>query len=116
MSERVRRVAALVHREMARLIASELTDPRVTLATVTAVKLSRDLRVATVYVRGGEGEGEGGAAGEGVVEALRGADKFLRREMARRLNLRVTPELRFHLDRTPERGARLARLIEDAVG
>lgn len=114
MSERVRRVAALVHREMARLIASELTDPRVTLATVTAVKLSRDLRVATVYVRGGEGEG--GAAGEGVVEALRGADKFLRREMARRLNLRVTPELRFHLDRTPERGARLARLIEDAVG
>lgn len=108
MSERVRRVAALVHREMARLIASELTDPRVTLATVTAVKLSRDLRVATVYVRGGEGDG--------VVDALRGADKFLRREMARRLNLRVTPELRFHLDRTPERGARLARLIEDAVG
>ncbi len=115
MSGRVRRVAALVHREMARLIASELSDPRVTLATVTAVKLSRDLRVATVYVRGG-GEGDGGGVGEGVVDALRGADKFLRRELARRLNLRVTPELRFHLDRTPERGARLARLIEDAVG
>ena len=111
MSERVRRVAALVHREMARLIASELTDPRVALATVTAVKLSRDLRVATVDVRGGESDGGGG-----VVDALRGADKVLRREMARRLNLRVTPELRFHLDRTPERGARLARLIEDAVG
>ena len=116
---------------MAVLIASELSAPEVALATVTGVKLSKDLRFATFYIsKTGAPDGAAAAtttdnadadaganattATDGAVASLRESSAFLRRRLSRVLDLRVTPEIRFLPDHTAVTGARLARLIEQA--
>jgi len=109
---RTRRVGEQMQRELAQLIQQEVRDPRVGWVTVSAVQVSRDLSHAKVYVTTlGEGET--------IKEALAGlhsAEGFLRHELGRRMKLRLIPELRFVYDESIERGARMERLIDSAVG
>jgi ribosome-binding factor A len=81
-----------------------------TLVTVAGVDVSRDLSHATVYIT----LLDSGQAGE-TIKALKHAAGFLRSELAARISLRGVPELRFRYDESPERGARLSALIDDAV-
>ena len=75
---RTRRVAELVHRELATLIAQEIKDPRIRTATVTAVEISPDLRSAKVYVTQ---YGADEAHAEKLLVPLRRAAGFLRRRL-----------------------------------
>jgi len=109
---RARRVADQVQRELAELIRDEIRDPRVGSVTVSEVSVSRDFGYADVYVTG---LGMDEAASREMAEALKGAAGFLRRQLARRIQLRTVPALRFQYDPVFEQGARLNQLIDDAV-
>ena len=104
---RPERVAHLVQSELARLLIREVKDPRLHLVTVTAVKMTPDLRVARVYVR----TLEEGTDRADLVRALQRAAPFLRGEVGRALGLRLTPELRFEYDALPDTARRLDELL-----
>lgn len=108
MSQRTERVADQIRRELSELIQREVRDPRVALVTVTRVEVSADFRHASVHVSAlGTEEARAGA--------LRGLDSargFLRRELSQRLSLRVTPELRFFLDRGAEHSQEISSLLD----
>ncbi|MES1944993.1 ribosome-binding factor A [Salinisphaera sp. PC39] len=108
---RSRRVAEQIKRELARLIATEVKDPRAAGATVTDVEVSRDLAHAKVYVGLFDLDGDGAD----VVAALRRAGGFLRGRLGADLRLRSVPELHFIEDVTEREAHRLSRLIDDAV-
>lgn len=108
MTRRTDRVGDLLRAELNRLITRDLADPRVRLASVTAVDLSADLRHAVVGVSVlGEEAGRGEA-----VDALRGAAGFLRARLAKTVRLKNVPELRFELDRGAEHSQRISDLLE----
>lgn len=89
----------------------EMKDPRVHLATVQDVRVSRDLSYADVYFTLlGQGKEEGVVA-ESVLQNAAG---FFRSELAKTLNTRTTPKLRFHYDETPENASRISVLIDQA--
>ena len=106
---RPERVAHLVQAELAGLFL-RANDPRLREVTVTAVRMSPDLHVARVYVRALGGPEHGTA----MLAALQRAGHFLRREIGRALGLRVTPELRFEYDTTPDSAQRVEDLLRAA--
>ena len=108
MSQRTERIGDLIRRELAELIRREMRDPRVALATVTSVEVSADLGHANVRVSVVGSDEERAEA----VKALDHARGFLRRELAGRLSLRVTPELHVFLDRGPEHSQRISDLLD----
>ena len=108
---RSRRVEEQVKRLLAELIRREVKDPRLGPVTVTAVEISKDLGHARVFVTPFAGLGDPAH----VVETLQHAAGYLRHELRKAMSLRVTPELDFRLDESIERGARLSRLIDEAV-
>jgi len=96
--------------ELAELIGFELDDPRLAAVDVTGVRVSPDSRYATVKVaiRGDErGQRQS-------LAALEHASGFLRRELARRLELRCVPDLRFEQDLHPEAASRVDLLLKRA--
>jgi ribosome-binding factor A len=105
---RMRRVDEAVREVLGDAISTDLKDPRVGFVTVTAVKTSRDLRHARVYVSvlGDEPEREDTLAG------LRSAHGFLQSALSRQLKLKHTPTLTFEYDESVTRAARLSELIE----
>lgn len=105
------RVAEQIRRELAELIRLQLKDPRVSLVTLTDVELSPDYAHAKVFFT----TLADGAQLPAVEAGLRRASGFLRRELGRRVHIHTLPELRFVFDASVERGARLSRLIDEAV-
>ena len=108
---RTLRVAEQVQRELADLIRLEVKDPRVGMVTLTGVEVAPDYSHAKVYstLLGNP------AQAESATEGLNHAAGFLRRELGRRIKLRITPQLHFHFDESVERGMRLSKLIDSAV-
>ncbi|MCS5558135.1 MAG: 30S ribosome-binding factor RbfA [Oceanospirillaceae bacterium] len=110
---RTQRVADQIQRELAALIQREVKDPRVGMATVSAVEVSRDLSHAKVFVtifNGGEDQEEIRES----VKALNNASGFLRSKLGQRMKLRIVPTLRFHFDDSLSRGNYLSNLIDEA--
>ena len=105
------RIADQIQRELAELIRLELRDPRVGMVTLTAVELSHDQSHAKIFftVLGPESAAEAARLG------LERASGFLRSGLAHRLSTRSVPQLAFAYDESIERGARLTRLIDEAV-
>lgn len=108
---RGRRVADLIQHELAVLIQKEIKDPRVGMVTLTEVKVSRDLAWADVYFTTLADQSHDEAEA-----ALANAAGFLRSRLARHLDTRTTPRLRFHYDSSIENGARMSQAIADAIG
>lgn len=108
-STRVEQVADQIQRELASLIQFETKDPRVGMVTVTGVRVSSDLEHARIYVTGMNCE-----PGE-MVEVLNKAAGFYRRELGRRMHLRMIPALKFFYDESLERGNALSALIDEVV-
>jgi ribosome-binding factor A len=110
MTRRTSRVADEIQGAIAELLLREIKDPRVGMVTLTGVKLSPDLRHARVYfsVLGDRTERERSLAG------LKSATGFIRARIARRLQLRVAPEVVFEFDPTLEQVDRVARLLKDS--
>jgi ribosome-binding factor A len=107
MRIRPERVAHLMRREIADILATRLRDPRVgAWVSVTDVEVTHDLSFARVFVSVPEGD-----QAERIMEALGHAAGFVRRELAPRLGLREVPEIRFARDRSIETGARVDDLL-----
>lgn len=104
---RQQRLAGLLFEELGILIATELQDPLVSLAQVTHVDVSRDLRNVRVYVSHDDGE----ISQQQMLRGLKRATPFLRREIATRLTLRAVPELTFTYDDTPQKASRIDELL-----
>jgi ribosome-binding factor A len=92
-------------------IVRGLKDPRVRFVTVVDTDLSPDLRYATMYfsVIGSEEDIIG------ATKALQGATGYIRREVAKRLSMRYTPEINVAYDETAERASRITSLIDRAI-
>lgn len=112
MSRRTDRVSDLLRAELSDLLLREVHDPRVKLASVTAVEVTSDLRRAVVKISALGNDEER----QGTIEGLRHAKGFLRTELAHRLRLRTTPELIFELDRGAEHSQRIADILESLHG
>lgn len=127
-SNRPRRIAELLRRELAQLIPRELHHPLAHRITLTHAEMSRDLSSVKIYFTLlGAAVATAPAAAAGVAppapsrdskdatKALNHAAGFLRHALHGRVVLRTIPELRFHFDEVVERGARLTSLIDRAV-
>ena len=108
---RAQRVASQLQQTISQKKQKELQNPIFTeqLVTVVDVRVSADLSVAKVYfsvLASKQKQQE-------VMQALNEAKKFIRNEIASRLNMRITPELRFELDTLVEKGEKLIKLIDE---
>ena len=108
-SQRQLRVGELVRHAVASLLArGEVHDPVIEghLITVPEVRMSPDLRLATVYVMP-----LAGRDAEEVVAALERNKKYMRGEVAHAVNLKFAPDLRFHFDNRFEEAERIDKLL-----
>lgn len=105
---RTRRIAELIRRELSALIAREVDDRRVKMASVTAVTISKDLKQATVYVSSIDQS----VSPVEIEDALNHAGKYLRYLLGRQANLRTTPGLVFKYDHSIRRGMEMTALID----
>lgn len=104
---RQQRVAELLYQELSISIGNELDDPALELLAVTNVVVSRDLRVAKVYIHH-----DSDLQPHVVLSRLKRAAPFLRRQLAQSVNFRAVPELLFYYDDTPARAARVDALLQ----
>jgi ribosome-binding factor A len=109
MSSEIRqqRVAELLFQELTIMVAGELNDPRISLAEVVKVDISKDLRNAKVFVH----HNDDAVTRRDLLKGLEHATPWLRGQLAIRCGLRVVPELQFVYDDTPERAARVDELL-----
>jgi ribosome-binding factor A len=108
-SQRQLRVGELVRHALAGLLArGEVHDPVIEghLITIPEVRMTPDLRLATVYVMPLAGRDS-----DEVIAALERNKKFLRREVAREINLKFAPDLRFRADDRFDEAERIDRLL-----
>lgn len=104
------RINGEVQKELSRIISREIKDPRINpMTTVVAVEVTPDLKYckAAISVLGDEESRENTLAG------LRSAVGFIRKELARTVNLRNTPEITFIMDQSIEYGVNMSKKIND---
>ena len=106
---RAERTADTLREEIAQIVGYELEDPRLTMVTVTDVRLSSDKRAARVYVTIAGDENEHKAA----LAALKHAAPYVRKQLGLSLNLPRTPEIHFVRDRVEEEGERVDQLLQE---
>ena len=106
------RINGEVQRELANIIRGGIKDPRISpLTSVVAVEVAPDLKTCKAYISVlGNAE-----AKEATIQGLSRAEGYIRRELARNLNLRNTPEIRFILDESIEYGVNMSKLIDDVT-
>ena len=105
---RPERVADIIREEISQIVGYELEDPRLTMVTVTDVRLSENRRDAQVFVTIAGSEKEH----EDALAALRHAAPFVRKQLSLSLNLPRTPEIHFVRDTVEERAARVDGLLQ----
>jgi ribosome-binding factor A len=110
---RTERVADYLRQELARLLQTELRDPRIGMVSINEVEVSRDLAHAKVFVTFMERDSEQEAREQ--LEVLNGAAGFLRTQVSKDARMRTVPKLRFVYDASVTRGRRLADLIDRAL-
>lgn len=107
---RPERMAEALREEITEIVGFELEDPRVQSATVTDVRLSDNGRDAKVFILvEGEDENEKREA----MRALHHAEKFVRQQVALRLNLHHAPQVHFVRDTIEERAGRIDKILEE---
>ncbi len=104
---RPERIADTLREEISQIVGYELEDPRITMVTVTDVRLSENLKAARVYVTVAGDEEEHRLA----LAALRHAAPYIRKQLGLSLNLSRTPEIHFVRDRIEEEGTRVDQLL-----
>ncbi len=109
VSQRQLRVGELIRHELADLLArGEVHDPVIEghMITVPEVRVSADLRLATIYVMP-----LGGRDAKDVIDALERNSRYVRGEIARRVNLKFAPEIRFRIDDRFDEAERIEKLL-----
>lgn len=106
------RINGEVQKELSKIIREEIKDPRIhPMTSVMAVEVAPDLKTckAFISVLGNE------EAKQSTIKGLKNAEGYIRRELARTLNLRNTPEICFILDESIEYGVNMSKLIDDVM-
>ena len=106
------RVNTEVQRELSNIIRAGIKDPRVAVWTsVVAVSVAPDLKTCKAYISvlGDE------KAQADTIQGLKSAEGYIRRELARGLNMRNTPEITFVLDQSIEYGVNMSKKIDDVT-
>ena len=111
-SQRLTRINEEIRREIAEIVRSEIKDPAVqdAMISVVAVDTTNDLKTAKVYISVLQENKK-----QDVMAALSKAQGYIRREVARRINLRNTPEFLFRLDESIECGMQMSKMISDVM-
>lgn len=107
---RSQRMAEQIRRELAEIVRDELKDPRMSLCSFTAVKLSRDLSHAIVFCTVLDE-----AHRDETIDTLNRAAGFIRSQIASRIRARSVPQIKFVNDDSVERGAAMEELINRAI-
>ena len=108
-SQRQLRVGELIRHELAEMLArGDIHDPVIEahMITVPEVRMSADLRLATIYVTPLGGRDE-----QAVLDALDHNKRYVRGEIARRVNLKFAPEIRFRIDDRFDEAERIEKLL-----
>lgn len=108
---RAERISMKIQQAITQLLTKKISDPRIEMATVSQVKMTPDLRLASVYVTVFGDETR-------IAETLAGFKKsrgFIKKNIASQLGLKYMPELRFFHDDSFDKAARMDALIESAV-
>ncbi|MGI6069048.1 MAG: 30S ribosome-binding factor RbfA [Blautia sp.] len=106
------RINGEVQRELSNIIRGGIKDPRIHLMTsVTAVQVAPDLKTCKAYISVlGEDK-----AKQDTMAGLNSAEGYIRRQLAKNLNLRNTPQITFVLDESIEYGVTMSKLIDDVT-
>lgn len=106
------RINGEVQKALSDIIRSELKDPRIhPMTSVVLVQVTPDLKYCKAYISVlGDEE-----AGKATIQGLKSAEGYIRRELARRVNLRNTPEIKFILDQSIEYGVAMSHLIDEVT-
>ena len=106
------RINEEVMHELSNIIRGEIKDPRIApMTSVVAVEVAPDLKTAKAYISvlGDE------KAQEDTISGLRSAEGYIRRELARTINLRNTPQITFILDQSIEYGIAMSKKIDEVT-
>ena len=106
------RINMEVQRELSEIIRKGVKDPRIhPMTTVVSAEVTPDLKFCKVYISvlGSE------EAGKETIQGLKSAEGYIRRELARRVNLRNTPKLQFIFDQSIEYGVNMSHLIDQVA-
>ena len=106
------RVNGEVQKELSNIIRGGIKDPRVApMTSVVAVEVAPDLKTCKAYMRvlGDE------KAQEDTIKGLQSAEGYIRRELARKLNMRNTPEIKFVMDQSIAYGVAMSKMIDDVT-
>jgi ribosome-binding factor A len=112
-SQRQLRVGELIRHEFAdMLVRGDIHDPVIQthMITVPEVRMSPDLRLATIYVMP-----LGGRDAKDVIDALERNKRYVRSEVAKRVNLKFAPEIRFRVDERFDEAERIEKLLRTPV-
>jgi len=104
------RINGEVHKELSNIIRGEIKDPRIhPMTSVVAVEVAPDLKSCKAYISVlGDAEAQ-----KNTIAGLKSAEGYIRMKLARSVNLRNTPEIRFILDQSIEYGVNMSRMIDD---
>jgi ribosome-binding factor A len=105
---RADRVGGLIQQLLSDLLRRDISDPRLQMATITQVKVSKDLRLARIYFAAAGGT----TVAEDAARGFRSAAGFIKRCLGPQLGLRYMPELEFFYDDSFDHGARIDRLLK----
>ncbi|MDP7591855.1 MAG: 30S ribosome-binding factor RbfA [Litorilituus sp.] len=109
---RTDRVGQQIQKEIAVILMREIKDPRLSMTTVSAVEVTRDLAYAKVFVTFfNDKEDEIKAS----LEVLTEAEGYIRSLLAKRLRARIMPHLRFVYDKSMVEGVRMSTLVDQAI-
>lgn len=104
------RINGEVQKELSTIIRNEIKDPRINpLTSVVAVEVAPDLKSCKAFISV-LGDSDSGKA---TLEGLRSAEGYIRMKLAKSINLRNTPEIKFVLDQSIEYGINMSKLIDD---
>lgn len=106
------RINGEVHRELSNIIRGEIKDPRIApMTSVVAVEVAPDLKTCKAYISVlGDKEAQ-----LNTIKGLKSAEGYIRKQLARTVNLRNTPEIHFILDQSIEYGVNMSHLIDEVI-
>jgi ribosome-binding factor A len=108
LHSRIKRVEELYQRELAQIMAYEMSDPRIKMVTATRVTISKDLRDATIFISVLSDDLE---EQEQTVAALNAAKGYIKRVLASRIVLKRLPDPYFKLDHSVEKAFQLFKVM-----
>lgn len=109
---RTDRVGQQIQKEIATILMREIKDPRLSMTTVSAVEVTRDLAYAKIFVTFFNDNPEDIKAS---LEVLADAEGYIRSLLGKRLRARIMPHLRFVYDSSMSEGVRMSALVDQAV-